>query len=408
VEVERSTAPETAVRWRLVQNLGVLIVGCAFAFGIGELLARTVLPPPPPTVVAETKPPPVVAAATSGGPTTALRAGAALYYNTPTGRRLRPNTRVVIAASPFGGQQVTLETNALGFRNRPIGDKAGTRVLFLGDSVTVQDYLPEEHTLVRLVESTARTAGRHWETINAGVGAIGLATELAILEESGLRVAPDIVVVDFYLNDHADSPGVYLPALPGPLARSWLARHVLAAVWTRRTAGSDTEFDFAAAPPRPQQRQAWLQDLRRAYPPGDGDYRTDPRAFNALIVRNFRDWGGAWSPGVWETLVPRFMELKRLGETHGFRPAVVVFPVRQQVEARFLYDQPQQQLRALGARLGIPVLDLLPILREQAANEGGPLFYDHCHPTAAGNRIIARAIVDFLDAGPPADATGVP
>jgi hypothetical protein len=315
--------------------------------------------------------------------------------------------RIVVAESPLGGEQVTLETNALGFRNRPIGEKAGTRVLFLGDSVTVQDYLPEEQTLVRLVEATARTTGRQWETINAGVGAIGLATELAILKESGLRVAPDIVVVDFYLNDHADSPGVYLLALPGPLARSWLARHVLAAVRTR-TAGGDTEPDSATAAPRPQQRQALLLELRRAYPPGDGDYRADPRAFNALIVRNFRDWGGTWSPGIWETLAPRFMELKGLGEMHGFRPAVVAFPVRQQVEARFLYDQPQQQLRALGARLGIPVLDLLPILRAHAANEDEPLFYDHCHPTAAGNRVIAQAIVDFLDAGPPADATGVP
>jgi hypothetical protein len=250
--------------------------------------------------------------------------------------------------------------------------------------------------LVRLVETTARAAGLQWETVNAAVGAIGLATELAILRESGLLLAPDVIVLDFYLNDYEDSPGVYLPALPtlpAPLAWSWLARHVVAAVWTR--AGGQPEPKRGSHVPAAQ-RAAWLRDLRHAYPPGTGDYRTDPPAFNALILRHFRDWGSAWSPAVWEALLPLFVELKRLSEAHDFRLAVVAFPVRQQVEARFLCDQPQQQLQTLGSRLDIPVLDLLPILRAHYRDGGEPLFYDHCHPTPAGSRIVARAIVDFL------------
>ena len=42
---------------------------------------------------------------------------------------------------------------------------------------------------------------------------------------------------------------------------------------------------------------------------------------------------------------------------------------------------------------GVPCLDLLPILKTHKDED---IFYDHCHLTASGHRIIAGPISQFL------------
>ena len=121
-----------------------------------------------------------------------------LYVETPAGRRLRPNTTAHIGRHALSGVPVEIRTNALGYRNREIGEKKGKRILFLGDSITFADYLPEEQCFVRRVETLARAQGKDWETVNAGVGAVSLKTELAIQLETGLALNPDVVVLGWY------------------------------------------------------------------------------------------------------------------------------------------------------------------------------------------------------------------
>ena len=82
---------------------------------------------------------------------------------------------------------------------------------------------------------------------------------------------------------------------------------------------------------------------------------------------------------------------------------VVAFPVYDQVDADFVHDYPQQQLRRIAGELGIPMLDLLPPLRAALAHwkaEGHDpaqrLFYDWCHHTPAGSELIAREVHAFL------------
>jgi hypothetical protein len=95
----------------------------------------------------------------------------------------------------------------------------------LGDSITFANYLREESTYVHLVGTLGAQMGRSWNTINTGVGTIGLANELAILKETGLSVHPDVVVLDFYLNDFQESPGVFMVQPPALLSWSWGARY---------------------------------------------------------------------------------------------------------------------------------------------------------------------------------------
>ncbi len=313
-----------------------------------------------------------------------------LYVETPTGRRLRAHTHVTIEDHALSHRRIEIETNSLGYRNREIGPKRGVRILFLGDSITFGDSLDEDQTFVRIVEARAIAAGREWETVNAGVGAIGLDHETAILLETGLSIEPDVVVLNFYLNDFQPSPGVQIVELAPPFDRSILLRHLADAyasgVGALRMWLGDAEGEWVDL-------AAWDESLAAAWPPESG---LEDAAFLRLARTNIHDWGGAFSPMIWDHLRPRFRELVALSHEHDFRLAVVMFPVREQVEALGVFDAPQRQLTKELAALGVPSLDLLPMLRAAKRAGGGPLFYDHCHPTPRGNSLIAWAIDDFL------------
>ncbi len=269
--------------------------------------------------------------------------GRSLYVGTAAGRRLRANATSVIGSHRLGGRDVEIRTNSLGYRNPEIGEKQRPRALFLGDSVTFGDWLHEPETFVRLVEQRLAGTERPYETINAAVGAIGLETEVAILKETGLSTNPDTVVLCFYLNDASPSQGVRPIEVPGALGWSELVRHVFHLAALVRP---EPEEEVRAFRRRAKlQQDAWESEIRQSYPGRQGNFLRDPEAMNDKIADHVDDWGALWSEAAWESMMPSFVELQRLSQVHGFELLFVAFPVRYQVEAKFVYDQPQQRLR---------------------------------------------------------------
>jgi hypothetical protein len=310
----------------------------------------------------------------------------ALFVKTPTGRRLRANTEVTIEHHYLSQRTIVLRTNSLGFRGPEIGPREAGRMraLFLGDSITMAHYLPEEETFVHLVGALSEKTPHPIETVNAGVGGIGMETELAIFEETGWRADPDVVVLQFYLNDVQESPGVGIVRLPAALEWSRLAQY--AAFALPRFAGRD---DFQIGEP---EMSRWLGEIRARAP--------QPPEFGALVQENYRDWGGAWSDGVWRRLDPVLAEFQRRTARRGTALRIVAFPSEPQVSIAGASDWPQRRLRETADRIGVPVLDLLPALRAARGASIEPLFYDVCHHTPAGSRVVAAAILDFLQARP--------
>lgn len=378
----------TSVLRALSLLLGLLL-GCA----IVELLARLFFDAPPSVHLAEDSGHQRRLAEENDHPRTGrlksvtLDREGTIYFSTPTGVRLRANTRVVIENNLVSGKTVEVRTNALGYRNPEIGPKRDERVLVLGDSITLEDYLDEDETWVREVEKLSRRSGRPLEVINAGVGGASLASELALFSETGIGTDPDVVLIAWYLNDVQGSPGVWRQAPPGILAYSR----------AMQIAFDRLSFLQPLAVNEPSQAKinrwyAGLKDL----PTSDGDPSTDPRAFNRLILEAFWDWGSAWNEEAWDYMRPLFAEFRQLSEQHGFALKIVAFPVRYQVTAAAPDDWPQRRLKAIGAQLGIPVLDLLPVLRRAQQDSPQSLFLDHCHPGANATEVIGRAILDFL------------
>ena len=100
--------------------------------------------------------------------------GGGLYQDTAAGKRLRASVNGVVCRHRLSGKDVAIRTNALGFRGGAIGPKSKRRLLFLGDSITFADYLAEGEIFVARVQEFSETALRPWETLNTGVGAVGI------------------------------------------------------------------------------------------------------------------------------------------------------------------------------------------------------------------------------------------
>lgn len=379
----------------------LVVFGVVVGFLIAEALVRILLPPPETIVIepagdaagrlaAENRDRKEVIATQQFS---LERAG--LLIQTPTGLRMRANTVARIRYVPGATDQVVITTNALGYRNPEIGPKTRTRVLFLGDSITISDYLPEEASFVRRVQALSEAGGgAPLETINAAVTGIGLENELAILRETGLGTSPDVVVLDFFLNDVEPSPGVRILQPPWFLEWSWFARHLGRVLPFLLRPETFRLYTWETGP--------WRRELRRLYPPGEGDPLRDPGAFNAEILSAYNDWGSAWTDSAWRRIEPLLMDFRRQATLHGFTPLIVCLPVKLQIESRLVYDQPQRRLQAVAARLGVPVLDLMPFLRERLPRATAPVFMDHCHYTAYGNEVLAPIILEFIRANRPA------
>jgi lysophospholipase L1-like esterase len=306
-----------------------------------------------------------------------------LVRQTGKGRRLIPNAHVVIRNHGTSGRDVRMHINSLGFRDDELAPQKAEgeyRILVLGDSITWGDYIDAEEVYVERAQQHLRAAlpGRKIEVINAGVGDVGLAEEIAILEERGLGVSPDLVVVAFYLNDSRPPWG-----FTGELgSRGWLRRHSLLA---------ETVYKQLKV-------RAWLRE--------GGEDRV--RWANARTTMNWRasreellkfaelarfDWGAAWDASSWELVDRELARLRALSERHRFRVAVVCFPVLYQVYADFVEDAPQRTMEAKARALGFEYFDLLPVLREHKTEN---LYFDHCHPREDANAMIGRAMAEFL------------
>jgi hypothetical protein len=88
--------------------------------------------------------------------------------------------------------------------------------------------------------------------------------------------------------------------------------------------------------------------------------------------------------------------MKQVGDERGFRLAVMLFPVKFQVQSELMMDEPQRNFERYMTELGVAHIDLLPILRGKYQRDGVNVFYDHCHYRTEGHESFAKPVADFL------------
>jgi lysophospholipase L1-like esterase len=305
-----------------------------------------------------------------------------LIRYTSKGKRLIPGANVVIKNHWLSGRDIPVHINSLGFRGDDVAaepTRGVPRILILGDSITWGDYVRDEETYVRQTASVLEnTLGYRVEVINGGVGDTGSQEQIDILEDSGLQIHPDIVVLGFYLNDSRPPWG-----FSGELSdRNWVRRHSLMV---------DKAYEKFALWRWVQQqgaeRFAWIDAQHRL------DWKSKHAAFLELARLAQYDWGAAWVEDSWKTVDHELTRLEHHARRNGFRVLTLTFPVRFQVDAVTREDSPQKTFAALAQKHGFSNLDLLPLYRAHARED---IFFDWCHPTPAMNRTIGAAVADFL------------
>lgn len=114
----------------------------------------------------------------------------------------RPNS----SARLYG---VNIEVNSDGFRDNEYSvkkDKNTFRILALGDSITFGWGVEFNHTFSEILEQRLNKIKplkkyKKYEVINAGIGNYNIAMKLALLKEKGLKYDPDLILLQYYLND---------------------------------------------------------------------------------------------------------------------------------------------------------------------------------------------------------------
>jgi lysophospholipase L1-like esterase len=120
-----------------------------------------------------------------------------------------PNRRAILMGVEF-------DTNSKGLRDREFSyakPPGRLRVLMLGDSLTVGWGVPVEDTFARRIEKMYADRGLDAEVINAGVGNYNTVQEVQYFLTRGFEYKPDIVVLNFFVNDAEPVPAHDAPSI---------------------------------------------------------------------------------------------------------------------------------------------------------------------------------------------------
>jgi hypothetical protein len=291
------------------------------------------------------------------------------------------------------------------------------RFVLLGDSFTAGRFPVARHW-TRLVadDLTART-GTPVEAIRLAVPGTGPQFQLRLFEIEGARLAPDLVVLAFFVgNDFFDELGGRFAR--GAADRIALALRARSLAW--RLAGNVVRLatGLAVRPEAPRLEPTGVS--------GTGGYETE------AFARDFDETAPSFRHDAYLAIEAERLSLCLASETarfaarlgrvletidqldarvraSGARFGVMVIPDEYQVDASVFaaaaryagrapadYDleRPQRELaRALDTR-GIPVLDLLPPSRAAT----GPLYLPRdTHWSSAGHRLAAAELARFVE-----------
>ncbi|HEY3123201.1 MAG TPA: GDSL-type esterase/lipase family protein [Thermoanaerobaculia bacterium] len=384
------SSPKGRVPSRFVINSFLLLGSMLFALVLCEVGARLLLPPQQ-TIQAVEAPPPSAQPYSRLDTQQEKSIDSVVLFGGSRGVRLRPNTRGQILNHSLSQRDVLIEVNSIGLRYPELPPKTSDefRVLVLGDSITLGDFVPEDETLTGQLEK--RTAGRSRKIrfVNAGLPGAGSAEERYLYEEVRDAVQPDLVLLAMYLNDAQTAHSFYARAIPAPYSKSrfltWAANRVqLIGKSLFREEG--VEID-----PR------WRERFRAGRELKSGDMFESKDGFDFEIYNAYMDFGLAWNPQSWEILDNIVASLQTETRAKGTALAIVLFPVHIQVLGSYEDHRPQDRCRAMCARRGIPYVDPLSELRADWKSKREKLFYDHCHYTPYGYEVVARAVLSGLD-----------
>ncbi len=319
--------------------------------------------------------------------------------------RMRPNVDLELRV---GASRVRIRTNAHGMNWRETklkGEPGRKRVAFLGDSFTFGSWASDSaHSLVGVFESSLPSD--QFEALNFGVGGYGLVDEELLLQEVALQFEPAyVIVVSYNGNDFRDT---------------WLGLNRENII----NGGAVLNEDNVKLRVPPEQRVHDDTVPRPCPVSGWRRFAQASAAFRRLaplldledLCLRFRPNRNFRMPGFWsavpysevalrakDSVLESLSRMETLTVAHGARLAVVALPTSAQVYAQessgrgFDTALPQAHLQTFCRDRRIPYLDLLPLLRLQAAASNRRLYLARdIHLTDFGHARVGRLIAEWF------------
>jgi lysophospholipase L1-like esterase len=313
------------------------------------------------------------------------------------GYRLQPGARTRFTTSEF---DTRIAINQAGVRDdEEIGPKppGETRIVVLGDSLVLSVQVPFEQTFTEQLERAlnvqrAPQGTSSYRVINAGVQGFGPVEELLFFRQVVRNLEPDVVLMAVFVGNDAEEAVTSERKLSTdrPLTdllresivtrlRRTVRRSMVLQVLRLRIVAATSRFRSTAGPPEPP-----LQS-----------YAANPAPRVARGISLTREIIG---------------KLATEARAVGARAGIVLMPARFQVDdgdygrlseivaragGELVRDAATDRFAQALADLGVPTIDLLPVLRQAPP---GPLlfFEENVHLTRRGHAVVAEALARFL------------
>ncbi len=254
---------------------------------------------------------------------------------------------------------VQVSTNSHGLRDREYSESKPPdtyRIVMLGDSTTLGWGDPQDQTIPKILERELNRSGlpgyRHCEVLNAGVGNYDTVQEVAHYRTYDRAFHPDLVVLDYFINDAEPVPIERHTAL---LSRSYLVAFAIARY--------DALLQFAGLRPK------W------------NDYYAD------LYVDG--------RPGLMAA-ESALAELTHATRADGSALLVTMIPELHQINASYPFSHQQQKIKDILAALDVPVIDLIDGLRGHGPENTLWATPADPHPNPKANALIVAQILPWV------------
>ncbi len=298
--------------------------------------------------------------------------------------------------------------NAHGLRGAEIttAKAPGTyRVVMLGDSFTMGKGVSDDETfsvvLQKSLAESGASCGTTVEVVNGGVDSYAPVLELIQLKSDILPLEPDMVIVNLDVSDLVQEAAYRTQAERGPdgeivavpqhaepdtlmeKARVWTERHLfltrVALFYANRALGY---------------RELTVRDVVT-------------RADAEIVAHTLA--GDVDRTKQWHDIFESISGIKKTAESRGIAFALAVYPWAHQISdsewmpGRYAFmaqdavpsQASYRTIRELSAAQDIPLADMFPVFQASLGPE--PLYFAYdMHWTAAGHRVMARGLQDYL------------
>ena len=250
---------------------------------------------------------------------------------------------------------VDIIINSHGHRNKetPIYKPLGTtRIIMLGDSLTLGWGVPSKNTVSERLEVllNENESEKRFEVINAGIGNTNTEMQVARFLANEIRFSPDLVVLNYFIND--------AEPIPRP-NKNILMKYSAAYVFFSLRMASIGRMFFGG-----KQWHQYYLDLYKE------------------------------KAGGWQRVQAFFQKLSEYCRSQDIRLLLVSYPELHQFRP-YPFAAVTQKLRNMADQREVPFFDLLPTLKRQKEKNLWVSRHDQ-HPNSLAYSLIAPALSDVF------------